>query len=158
MSRSWRVKLLPRTLCYARYNLHIYLELSHGRECTDNVYCLKREFFFYNLYLVDFYLYNFCCILYKQITSFTTDCTVVKTHYTSVITPQTFATGLSTSSMEKIKCSAVKVVTPRVKNEEMGSLSLVSKPFRGSCAAAFFSLSPPPHQNQWIPKFILVRG
>ena len=119
------------------------MELSHGRECTDNVYCLKREFFFYNLYLVDFYLYNFCCILYKQMTSFTTDCTVVKTHYTSVITPQTFATGLSTSSMEKIKCSAVKVVTPRVKNEEMGSLSLVSKPFRGSCAAAFFSLSPP---------------
>ena len=115
------------------------MELSHGRECTDNVYCLKRGFFFTTC--TQSTSYNFCCILYKQMTLFTTDCMVEKTNTTNVTTPQTFATGISTSSMKKVKCSSVKVLTPRVKSEEMGSLSQGSMPFRGSCTAAFFSLS-----------------
>ena len=96
---------------------------------------------------VDLYLYNFC-ILYKQMTLFTTDCMVVKTLTTSFPTQLTFSKGVLTKTIKNIKCSVVKVVKPRVKSEDMGSLWGVSMPFRGQLRSGiFFSLSPP-HQIQ----------
>ena len=129
----------------AGYNLHI--SLIYIWSCRMHRYSLllKNIIFFDDS--VDLYLYNFC-ILYKQMTLFTTDCMVVKTLTTSFTIQLTFSKGVLTKTIKNIKCSVVKVVKPRVKSEDMGSLWEVSMPFRGQLRSGiFFSLSPP-YQNQ----------